>query len=206
MIKHSSAMEAMASCPAEMAAPVTMGPETERGCSPQITGSGTREVHSARGGQAAAGDLKPWEPDPTLHTQPLDRRLPPYQLSRSQADRISFTFSKQHWVREFPGRPSSSRRCGLTLSVQGSVQQGQKPCLPEGVAAVHQLVAAALKSSFKSHLPARHPLLRETTGKAGVNQRYSNQDQSLGHSGAPASLPSSPRATAILKQPLPRVE
>lgn len=85
--------------------------------------------------------------------------------------------------------------------MQGSVQQGQKPCLPEGVAAVHQLVAAALKSSFKSHLPTRHPLLRETRGKVGVNQRYSNQGQSAGQSGAPASLPSSP--TAILKQPLP---
>lgn len=51
---------------------------------------------------------------------------------------------------------------GLTLSVQCAVQQGQKPRLPEGVAAVHQLVAAALKSTFEAHLPAGHPLLRRT--------------------------------------------
>ena len=48
---------------------------------------------------------------------------------------------------------------GLTLGVQCTVEQGQESRLPEGVAAVHQLVAAALKSTFKPHLPACHPLL-----------------------------------------------
>lgn len=49
----------------------------------------------------------------------------------------------------------------LTLGVQRAVEEGQQPRLPEGVAAVHQLVAAALKPTFKPHLPARHPLLRK---------------------------------------------
>lgn len=76
------------------------------------------------------------------------------------------------------------------MSVECSVQQGQEPCLPEGIAAIHQLVAATLKSSFKSHLPACHPLLRRNTGEAGVRQRHSSQGQSLGGttSGVLASL------------------
>lgn len=50
--------------------------------------------------------------------------------------------------------------CHGTFVEQGSVQQRQESRLPEGVAAVHQLVAAALKASLEAHLPADHPALR----------------------------------------------
>lgn len=70
---------------------------------------------------------------------------------------------------------------GLTLGVQRAVKQGQETRLPEGVAAVYQLVAAALKSTFKPHLPACHPLL-------SVRQRRERR-QRLKETCDPASSP-----------------
>lgn len=50
--------------------------------------------------------------------------------------------------------------CHGTFIEQGSVEQRQESRLPEGVTAVHQLVAAALEASLEAHLPADHPALR----------------------------------------------
>lgn len=46
-----------------------------------------------------------------------------------------------------------------TFFRQGSVEERQQPRLPEGVAAVHQFVAAALEAAFEAHLSADHPPL-----------------------------------------------
>ena len=54
----------------------------------------------------------------------------------------------------FGGRGSQ-----LTPGVEGTVEQGQEAGLPEGVAAIHQLVAAALETALEAHLPAGHPVL-----------------------------------------------
>lgn len=73
----------------------------------------------------------------------------------------------------------------LTLRVKGTVQQGQQPRLPEGVAAIHQLVAAALETALEVHLPPGHPVLH---GTAGFNTRSGFHHQDRGppqHRGAP---------------------
>lgn len=45
----------------------------------------------------------------------------------------------------------------LPFFEEGSVEQRQEPGLPEGVAAVHQFIAAALEASLEAHLSADHP-------------------------------------------------
>lgn len=62
-----------------------------------------------------------------------------------------------------------------TFTEQGSVQQRQESRLPEGVTAVHQLVAAALEASLEAHLPADHPALRageHTTQHKNLHEKH----------------------------------
>lgn len=63
--------------------------------------------------------------------------------------------------------------------MQRTVQQGKQSRLPEGVAAVHQLVAAALEAAFESHLPAGYPLLgrRYKGEEGGMSKRRKRQQE-----------------------------
>lgn len=61
--------------------------------------------------------------------------------------------------RESRDVPPSATHSRLTPGVQSTVEQGQEAGLPEGVAAVHQLVATALEAALEAHLPAGHPAL-----------------------------------------------
>lgn len=67
------------------------------------------------------------------------------------------------------------------------MEQGQEPSLPKGVAPIHQLVAAALESALKAHLPPGHPVLWGDGNQCGTKDPWQDETASIperGHSPA----------------------
>lgn len=67
------------------------------------------------------------------------------------------------------------------------MEQGQEPSLPKGVAPIHQLVAAALESTLKAHLPPGHPVLWGDGNQCGTKDPWQDEAPSIperGHSPA----------------------
>ena len=147
------------------------------------TWSGAHLPHLPQPGWSSS-DLWTQGRNPSWHTRAEGGRVHT-GYSKSRMNRACLNSSNQApWPltrSAAEGSRQPRQHPGLTLGVQRAVKQGQETRLPEGVAAVHQLVAAALKSTFKPHLPACHPLL------SGRQRR--ERHQRLKESRDPASSP-----------------